>query len=259
MDWGEILASLVLDLVFTTFFYLLVPVILCIRRSSLTQKQIKKIVIVNGAVVWLVFRIIITAISGEPGTGAAVFLWSAVANGLLKKYCMKEKADRCEESENTESENIEPKSIDSESIEQEKADQTNQENQIPMLSKKAERFCSKCGGAIDANTKQCTKCGKQYFKGFTPKNIALVVLSILLGLSLIFNVIQAVEDDRYTKGMASYDEEMAFYDEHAVCVGSINDNYHKYDCWRFDDSEFWIFNIEYAEYLGYEPCPYCCD
>ena len=27
------------------------------------------------------------------------------------------------------------------------------------------RFCKLCGGEIDSETKRCTKCGKQYFKG----------------------------------------------------------------------------------------------
>ena len=88
MDWEEILLTLLFDLIITVFFYLLVPVIFCLRRKSLTKKQIRTIVIVNGAVVWLIFQILTLELTGEAGTGAAVFLWSFVVNWLLKKYCL---------------------------------------------------------------------------------------------------------------------------------------------------------------------------
>ncbi len=90
MDYGSLLLTLLLDLVITVFFYLLVPVILCLRKTILTKKQIKKIVIINGAVVWFVFRIIILELNGEAEAGAAVILWSIVANWLLNKYCLED-------------------------------------------------------------------------------------------------------------------------------------------------------------------------
>ena len=221
MDFGVLL----LDLIITVFFYLLVPIIFCLHRKPLTAAQIKKIVIINGVVVWLLCSII----SEEFDKWAPAVLWSGFAHWLLKRNCL------------IDGETEEPSGADENNSPQE--EQTIRSETPP---KKAERFCSKCGGLIDANTKQCTKCGKQYFNGFDYKSIALIVLSVLLVISLIFNVIQAKE----TK---------SFYEENAVCVSDINDDYHKYGCWAFDDSEYWIFNTEYAEYLGYEPCPYCCE
>ena len=50
---------------------------------------------------------------------------------------------------------------------------------------KAKRYCSLCGGEIDADTKQCTQCGKQYFKGFTKTEIALIVVSALLVIAVL--------------------------------------------------------------------------
>lgn len=58
-------------------------------------------------------------------------------------------------------------------------------------------FCSLCGGEIDADTKQCTKCGKQYFKGFTKAEIALIVVSVLLLISIIINIVQAIDIEFY--------------------------------------------------------------
>ena len=53
---------------------------------------------------------------------------------------------------------------------------------------KAKRYCSLCGGEIDADTKQCTKCGKQYFKGFT-KNEILILVSALLVIAILSIII----------------------------------------------------------------------
>ena len=129
--------------------------------------------------------------------------------------------------------------------------------------KKAKRYCSLCGGEIDADTKKCAQCGKQYFKGFTKTGIALIVVSVLLLVSIIVNLVQASDIEWYKNRIHQirneYGAAASFYDEYAVCVSNINDYYHKYGCSRFDDSEFWIFNLEYAEYQGYQPCPYCCD
>lgn len=53
-------------------------------------------------------------------------------------------------------------------------------------------------------------------------------------------------------------KKLSFYEEHAVCVGDNSRRYHKYGCSLFDDySNFWIYNIEYAEYKGYKPCSLC--
>ena len=85
MDWS----ALLLDLIFTAAIYLFVPIIFCFAcRKRLSNKQILTIAIVNGAVLWLIFTII-RINAGEDGTSGAVFLWSAIAYGLLRKNCLK--------------------------------------------------------------------------------------------------------------------------------------------------------------------------
>lgn len=66
-----------------------------------------------------------------------------------------------------------------------------------IIPQKAGHFCSLCGGEIDIDTKQCTKCGKQYFKGFTKAEIALIVVSVLLLISIIINIVQAADIEFY--------------------------------------------------------------
>ena len=35
--------------------------------------------------------------------------------------------------------------------------------------------------------------------------------------------------------------------------------YHKYECNKFVGNDCWAHNVEYAEYIGYNPCPLCCN
>lgn len=87
----ELITSFIFNAIITAVAYLIVPVIFCVigletkRKYSLST--IRKIVIVNGACVWLLFRIILIS-TGETGSGAAVFLWSGVAYWMMKKFCL---------------------------------------------------------------------------------------------------------------------------------------------------------------------------
>lgn len=74
----------------------------------------------------------------------------------------------------------------------------------------SKRFCSHCGNLIDEESKICTGCGKQYFKGiryylvsiFAKKHIPSIIISSLLVISLIANAIMAYN---LTKSREIYD------------------------------------------------------
>lgn len=85
-------STFLLNLALTAAAYLCVPTIIAFRGKKRTAKQIKRIVIINGAIVWLIFAII-RAENNIQGSGASVFLWSAVAYWLLKLNCLKEVDD----------------------------------------------------------------------------------------------------------------------------------------------------------------------
>lgn len=88
MDFGALLFSIA----FTAFCYLCVPGCFCIMcwayEKKLSIKAIKRIVFINGAVLWLIFTIIRSA-QGISGNSMAVILWSSVAYWMLKKICLK--------------------------------------------------------------------------------------------------------------------------------------------------------------------------
>lgn len=51
--------------------------------------------------------------------------------------------------------------------------------------------------------------------------------------------------------------EYDFYHDHACVVTDSGEKYHRYGCGSLNLDLFWIYNIEYARYLGYEPCSHC--
>ena len=66
--------------------------------------------------------------------------------------------------------------------------------------------------------------------------------------------------EEYDEKVDDYDElkqKYDFYDKGACVVDENSNYYHHLGCSHFDDSYYWIFNVEYAEYEGYRPCPYC--
>ena len=69
---------------------------------------------------------------------------------------------------------------------------------VKESKKSKNRFCKFCGAQIDAQTKKCSGCGKQYFKrGKRHKNLfAMIVTVIMLLVSLGVNVIQYQEIKR---------------------------------------------------------------
>ncbi len=85
-----------------------------------------------------------------------------------------------------------------------------------------------------------------------------VVVSILLALSIVLNVYQYCATPQLDNN--SLNQKLEFFDEHVVFVEDDGTNlYHKYDCYRFVGDCYWAYNIENAIYIGYEPCPRCCN
>lgn len=112
------------------------------------------------------------------------------------------------------------------------------------------------------------------------KNI-IVMLSILLFLSVSFNINQANEitileysleeatqkseelkqkQSEYKEQKEYEQEKLAFFDEYIVWVEDDGSNhYHKYDCHKFKGNSFWAYNVDNAKHQGYKPCPICCE
>lgn len=80
--------------------------------------------------------------------------------------------------------------------------------------------------------------------------------------------LEAIEDE-FTDLQEYYDILSTVFDEHndeywfyhsgAVIVTTTGSKYHHYGCPHLDGRDFYIFNIENAEYQGYSPCLDCWD
>ena len=57
------------------------------------------------------------------------------------------------------------------------------------------RYCSRCGALIDTASKQCTGCGKQYFKGirFNKFSFSAFILTLVLLGSILTNIYLSVQ------------------------------------------------------------------
>lgn len=55
----------------------------------------------------------------------------------------------------------------------------------------------------------------------------------------------------------TYEYELNWFMENAVLVTETGSRYHRSTCQYVQDRDYWIYNIENAEYQGYSPCKVC--
>lgn len=297
METTELIVSLVVSLVTTIFIYLIVPTIIILCGKKYTKKTLKTIVIVNGVVGFIIFNIIRGFLGEEISSNVfPAFLWSSVAYWLLRKGCLKESIEHEDthvsekEKEMLEAECVENESgiepiqeVEEESSSYPSDQYIQEENRKRVMSKKERRprYCSRCGSIIDNETKKCTGCGKQYFKGirFSKSSVVIIVLLVaVIGLTVLninqYDDCQFYKDNCKMKDeqienwrnraatleaqISEYKSKVEFMDEYVVCVEDDGTNlYHRYECERFVGNSFWVFNVDTAEVRGYRACPNC--
>lgn len=112
------------------------------------------------------------------------------------------------------------------------------------------------------------------------RNKLAIVLAVILAISLVGNVIQAISgvalidkvDRLETTLSASHEyndslkkekevlfDAYLFYRFNSAIVTRTGSKYHRFDCHYVEGREFYIYNTELAEAKGYEPCSYCWD
>ncbi len=154
--------------------------------------------------------------------------------------------------------------------------------------------CSSCGYNYSTNV---TEKKPKEKKKLSISKIATAVLSVLLVVSIVVfsvsytklngkyeslwddysderteNSSLSLQVDELEDEVAELEEDIKAYDyliedgadvllKYAVFVQDIDDTYyHKWSCSNFDNEEsFFIFNVNYAEYLEFSACPYCCE
>lgn len=155
------------------------------------------------------------------------------------------------------------------------------------------KYCSRCGSAINRQTKICTGCGRKYFKIRLNKfSVTIIILSVVIVALSALNIYQHTnslqEKTEYEKTIQEQSDRIEskdarissledkntellfenakkmrafnFYDTYAVIVADDGTRkYHKYGCDDLDDYSFWIYNINAAEGEGYYACSKCCN
>lgn len=86
-----------------------------------------------------------------------------------------------------------------------------------------------------------------------------IVLALLLILAVIVAWVYVGKYDTIQSKYDAIQSEYDFYHNGAAIVTEDGNYYHRYNCDKVTADSYWIYNTEYAEWLGYEPCKYCWD
>ena len=105
-----------------------------------------------------------------------------------------------------------------------------------------------------------------------------IIIAIFLAISVGTNIFQKKDNAQLKSNIEYYKErlkekddtisnlkndvhsmknELDFYENNAVIVTIDGEKYHKYNCQYILGKNYYIYNIEAAEYYGYEPCDIC--
>ena len=120
------LKLLVVSFIGTVFVYMLCPFIIILTRKKFSKKVLRRIVIINGIVGFIVFTVFNFIVGEEQGAKLHVtLLWSSIAYAILLKTSLKPEIVQ------TPSDNVEI------------------------------QFCRKCGNKLLDGAKFCNKCGTE--------------------------------------------------------------------------------------------------
>lgn len=233
---AELIITFLLDLFIAIIAYLLVPTIFCIAgynaNRSYSLKTIKKIVFINGACVWFIIQIIRFYIGETKLSISGVLLWSWVAYWMMKKFLLEK---------NAESEN-------------------GNEIEFEIVNKNEKKRNFKILFIVAIISLALSLALNLYQFGINNQNNQKLKQALAQELEEKYKLEQELQQNReLEQELQQNRDKLEFFDEYVVFVEDDNTNlYHKYECHRFKAEEFWAYNIDKADNLGYEPCPYCC-
>lgn len=147
-----------------------------------------------------------------------------------------------------------------------------------------QRFCKHCGSMIDADTKKCTGCGKQYLHLPKPhKHTVVIIIAAILIVSLAgLNIYQYISNTEYREAFKqqedlkqqiaslkddigekdarilslenqnlTIEQEYEFYKDNVVLTTNNDNFYHKYYCRDLASMQSWTSNLWLYEIGSY--------
>lgn len=277
--------DLVISLIITVAVYSL-PIIVAryaILRRPVDRSKAKVITITYAVVGMIVMAVLVKALEGDDAkiTFGGLILWSFVNYKMLISGKDRRKTSQTTGAPTTTV--VQAKKMPILSFKAVDTSETTNEavEAIPARTAKV-TYCKKCGSPINGITKKCNGCGKQYFK--ISKRVFAVTLVAVIAVGLVgTNVYQYItnkqtvellnenlesmrdnrdefisKNDDLTMQLISKEKELGFWDEYAVICTTEGSKYHHYGCSHIEGKNFYIYNIDQAEALGYTPCLDCC-
>lgn len=156
------------------------------------------------------------------------------------------------------------------------------EEKVKEDAKKAEEQAGK--GAESARTENEKKNHQKKTPNSTPKVLCAIFAIICFALCAVCINLEEENrelgknidelEEKYTRIDQLYDStykersqlelellentrELNYWRDHAVIVTEYGEKYHTYGCQYINGRAFWIYNIELAIVMGYEPCTVC--
>ena len=191
---------LFLSLIITVAAYGAFPIFFAkVRKTNITKRKYRAFCYgINAAVLFL-----FVIINGNASNGGAYLLWTWIfsrwgikildANGnfteIVHTTCTSNAMDN-NDVHNVAINKNPPTETSEQLINDPLVKNYVREAQTNIPTKTKIRFCSKCGLLIDNDTKKCTGCGKQYFKGIRV-NPAYILFTLIV-LALVFALLSSL-------------------------------------------------------------------
>ena len=97
---------------------------------------------------------------------------------------------------------------------------------VKKVKQQKKKYCSRCGSLIDHQSKQCTGCGKKYFKGikFNKISVAITVLSLAIAALIGLNVFQYLYNSWMTEELYKKHISIENFEVENENLGKENEN-----------------------------------
>lgn len=271
----DFIITMLINLIITILGYCTIPIILRILNGKYEYEKGHKIVLINCAIVWLIFTIIKIE-QGMNANSAAVFLYYIIDRAIL----LKPKKETTQGRDNKENYSL---SFENEKIEEKNANLTYsedvrlegvEEEKLNNLIEKLEKENSVTDQPKEINETTITVDSSEEIddkKSITVFYIVIVILiAIIIGVGIYaFNLkniyeskIEELESENAVLELKeilwdAYEEKIDFFEENIVFViDGYGNYYYTYDQMEqvtqgIEEYSYWAYNKEQAEYLGY--------
>lgn len=269
----EFFTDLIFSVIITLAVILLPYIIIYMIKGKISVEAAKKATIIISIYSFVVFLILAFFTDGEAPTIFPIILWNFIGNRIISPS--KHPKNQKEEQSLDTSEDVTQNEITKDNC---------------VLEEEETDFSDTFNDDVEISPIKISNEEEKKLKNLKILSVFLLVCVIALSIvtvseyahiSKIYDSVSEIQElydalkhrnellveknnklndeiEELNNEIQSNNNKLSFYEEHAVCVDEQSNYYHTYGkCDYFDDSSFWIYNLEAAKDHGYTPCPVC--